>query len=637
MAEKIQAPVRVLVVDDELEIRDAYRQILLEHEVTREMTGFRELRSRLFARKNPADTARLRSPARAAGFEPVFCDGAEAAVTAVKESLACNQPFAVVFLDMRMPPGPDGAWAATKIRELDPAVEIVVCTAYSDVDPCEIGGLAPPEDKLSYLQKPFHPHEIRQLTIALSSKWRAERRIVKLAYFDTLTGLPNRDQAHRRLIAALQAAKDNQRTLAVLYLDLDNFKRVNDTLGHAVGDELLCVVAERLRSSLRYGGADAPASTADSARPGDLARLGGDEFLVLLPNLRDPADAGAVAERLITALREPVQLAMNSLVITPSVGIALYPQDGADAEMLLRNADLAMYFAKRRTPGTHAFFDVSMNANALHRFTIEEQLRGALERDEFTLQYQPQFDVRTGTISGMEALLRWNNAQLDQVSPIEFIPIAEETGLIHAIGKWVLLQACRQARVWHDEGLPFQRMAVNVSGKQFALAEYPSEVAAILEQTGLAPSALELEITESVVMADETWAQKAINELKQLGISLAIDDFGTGYSSFGRLRHFSVERLKIDRSFVSSVTECNDDRAIAAAIIAMSRSLHISVTAEGVENFPQLAFLQEQECQDAQGFLLSRPLAAEAARELLRRVDDANDESRTQRLKVIIG
>jgi len=637
MADPNSTPVRVLVVDDEAEVRDAYRQILLEHEVTREMAGFRELRSRLFARKNPADTARLRSPARAAGFEPVFCDGAEAAVTAVKESLACNQPFAVVFLDMRMPPGPDGAWAATKIRELDPAVEIVVCTAYSDVDPCEIGGLAPPEDKLSYLQKPFHPHEIRQLTIALSSKWRAERRIVKLAYFDTLTGLPNRDQAHRRLIAALQAAKDNQRTLAVLYLDLDNFKRVNDTLGHAVGDELLCVVAERLRSSLRYGSADAPASTADSARPGDLARLGGDEFLVLLPNLRDPADAGAVAERLITALREPVQLAMNSLVITPSVGIALYPQDGADAEMLLRNADLAMYFAKRRTPGTHAFFDVSMNANALHRFTIEEQLRGALERDEFTLQYQPQFDVRTGTISGMEALLRWNNAQLGQVSPIEFIPIAEETGLIHAIGKWVLLQACRQARVWHDEGLPFQRMAVNVSGKQFALAEYPSEVAAILEQTGLAPSALELEITESVVMADETWAQKAINELKQLGISLAIDDFGTGYSSFGRLRHFSVDRLKIDRSFVSSVTECNDDRAIAAAIIAMSRSLRINVTAEGVENFPQLAFLQEQECQDAQGFLLSRPLAAEAARELLRRVDDASDESRTQRLKVIIG
>ncbi len=636
MTEK-NAPVRVLVVDDEAEVRDAYRQILLENEVTQEMLGFRELRSRLFNKRSASDTARQRSLARAAGFDPVFCDGAEAAVEAVRQSLAANEPFAVVFLDMRMPPGPDGAWAATKIRELDPAVEIVVCTAYSDVDPCELGGIAPPEDKLSYLQKPFHPHEIRQLVISLSSKWRAERRIVRLAYFDTLTGLPNREQARTRLAAALEAAQENQRTLALLYLDLDNFKRVNDTLGHAVGDQLLCVVADRLRGSLRYGGGSGANTPADTARPGDLARLGGDEFLVLLPNLRSANDAGAVAERLIAALREPMQLATNSLVVTPSIGIAVFPRDGMDAETLLRNADLAMYYAKRRTPGSHAYFDVAMNATALHRFTIEEQLRGALERNEFLLQYQPQFDVRLGTISGMEALLRWTNKDLGPVSPAEFIPVAEETGLIHAIGKWVLRQACAQARAWRDEGLPFQRMAVNVSGRQFALAEYPAEVATILEETGLEPSRLELEITESVVMADEVWAQKAINELKQLGISLAIDDFGTGYSSFGRLRHFSVDRLKIDRSFVSAVTECNDDRAIAAAIIAMSRSLRINVTAEGVENFPQLAFLQEQECQDAQGFLLSRPLAPEAARELLRRVHDASDGSRTQRLRVIIG
>src|SRR6478736_648366 len=295
MADPNSTPIRVLVVDDEAEVRDAYRQILLENEVTQEMVGFRELRSRLF-RKDSADTARERSPARAAGFEPVFCDSAEAAVTAVKESLARNEPFAVVFLDMRMPPGPDGAWAATRIRELDPAVEIVICTAYSDVDPCEIGGMAPPEDKLSYLQKPFHPHEIRQLTIGLSSKWRAERRIVKLAYFDTLTGLPNREQSRNRLVGALQAAKDNQRTLAVLYLDLDNFKRVNDTLGHAVGDELLCVVAERLRSSLR---ADDAVDDVPSSRSSHIARLGGDEFIVILPNIRSADDAAAVAARLI--------------------------------------------------------------------------------------------------------------------------------------------------------------------------------------------------------------------------------------------------------------------------------------------------------------------------------------------------
>ena len=632
MAER-NTPIRVLVVDDEPEIRDAYKQILGDTEVNLEMTGFHELRSRLF-RKNPKEALR-QAATRATSFETVFCQQATEAVAAVKEALARNEPFAVAFIDMRMPPGQDGVWAATHIRELDPALEIVICTAYSDADPGEIGGYVPPEDKLSYLQKPFHPHEVRQMTIALGSKWRAERRIVRLAYFDTLTGLPNREQSRNRLVGALQAAKEKNGLLAVLYLDLDNFKRVNDTLGHAVGDQLLCVVADRLRSSLRYGGESTPGGGGN--RPGDIARLGGDEFMVLLPNLRTTVDAGGVAERLILALRQPIQVASNSLVVTPSVGIAIYPQDGADAETLLRNADLAMYFAKRRAPGTFAFFDVSMNASALHRFTIEEQLRGALERNEFSLQYQPQFDVRTGSVSGVEALLRWTNAELGAVSPLEFIPVAEETGLILAIGRWALHAACQQAQAWRAEGLPVQRMAVNVSGRQFALAEYPQEVAAILQETGLEPSVLELEITESVVMSNEAWAEKAIKELKALGISLAIDDFGTGYSSFGRLRNFAVDRLKIDRSFVTSITEDSDDRAIAAAIIAMSRSMHINVTAEGVENYPQLAFLQEQDCQDAQGFLLSRPLQADAARELLRRVAEIGDATRTQRLKIITG
>ena len=635
MSEPNPARIRVLIVDDEAEIRDAYREILVDSDASQEMAGFRELRSRLF-RKEPSDSGRARATARGVIFDAVFRDQAEAGVAAVKEGLARNEPFAVVFLDVRMPPGKDGVWAATQIRELDPAVEIVICTAYSDADPCEIGGMVPPEDKLSYLQKPFHPHEVRQMCIALASKWRAERRIVRLAYFDTLTGLPNREQSSSRLSGALQAAKENGRMLAVLYLDLDNFKRVNDTLGHAAGDHLLCVVADRLRGSLRYG-EDVKVATSGSARPGDIARLGGDEFLVLLPNLRGTVDAGAVAERLILAVREPMQIGSNSLVVSPSIGIAIYPQDGSDGAALLRNADLAMYFAKRRSPGTFAFFDVSMNSQALHRFTIEERLRGALERNEFSLVFQPQFDVRTGNISGIEALLRWTNSELGAVSPAEFIPVAEETGLIHPIGRWVLHSACLQAQQWHAEGLPVGRIAVNVSGRQFALAEYPQEVACVLEETGLDPAMLELEITESTVMSDEAWAEKAIAQLKALGVTLAIDDFGTGYSSFGRLRNFAVDRLKIDRSFVTSITDCNDDRAIAAAIIAMSKSLRLQVTAEGVENYPQLAFLQEQNCQDAQGFLLSRPLRADAARELLRRVHEVGDATRTQRLRVITG
>src|SRR6185312_10197526 len=302
------------------------------------------------------------------------------------------------------------------------------------------------------------------------------RRIVRLAYFDTLTGLPNREQSRNRLMGALDAAREHQRDLAVLYLDLDNFKRVNDTLGHAVGDELLCQVASRLRESLRYGDAVGSESGA-SCRPGDLARLGGDEFLVMLPTLRSREDAGVVADRLIRALREPMQIANNSLVVTPSVGIATYPQDGADAEALLRNADLAMYFAKRRSPGTFAFFDPQMNAAVRQRFTIEDRLRGALERSEFAVDYQPQFDIRTGSVSGMEALLRWSSPELGNVPPAEFVPIAEETGLIYPIGEWVLRSACRQAKAWLAEGLPLGRIAVNVSGRQFALAEYPGLVA----------------------------------------------------------------------------------------------------------------------------------------------------------------
>ncbi len=633
MADKKKMPIRVLIADDEAEVRDAYRQILLEADLSSETAVFNNLRERLFSKNAPAQVARILS-ASDTTFAPVFCEGAEAAVAAVREALAAEQPYAVAFLDMRMPPGPDGVWAAARIRELDPAIEIVMCTAYSDVDPRDIGGLVPPEEKLSYLQKPFHPHEIRQMTISLASKWRSEHRIVKLAYFDALTGLPNREQSRNRLSSALVAAKQHQRMLAVLYLDLDNFKRVNDTLGHAVGDELLCQVAGRLRASLR---ADEKPDDQPTARSGHIARLGGDEFIVILPDIRSAEDAAAVAARLVAELQEPMRLAMHTLVITPSVGVAMFPADGVEVDTLLRNADLAMYFAKRKGPGMFAFFDASMNDAALRRFTLEAKLRGALERDEFTLHYQPQFDVRSGGVSGMEALLRWTNDELGMVPPAEFIPVAEETGLILSIGEWVLRSACQQAKVWVDEGLPVARMAVNVSGQQFVLKEFPQLVAAIIKETGIEASMLELEITESVVMKDEAWAEQALAQLKEQGVMLAIDDFGTGYSSFGRLRHLAVDRLKIDRSFMTSLIDCSDDRAIAAAIIEMSRSLRINVTAEGVESFPQLLFLQEHDCHEAQGFLFSRALPVAEAHKLLRRAAETTDGTRTQRLRSLIG
>ena len=634
MTDTKRIAIRVLVADDEPGVRDAYRQILLETDMSGETAVFRNLRDRLFT-KPAAEQVVKKLTARNTYFVPMFCDGAEAAVAAVRDALAEEDPFAVAFLDMRMPPGPDGVWAAARIRELDPAIEIVLCTAYSDVDPAEMGGMVPPEEKLSYLQKPFHPHEIRQMTISLASKWRAEHRIVKLAYFDALTGLPNREQSRNRLSSALVAAQEFKRMLAVLYLDLDNFKKVNDTLGHAVGDELLCLVAARLRHSLRAADS-VDADGHPSPRSNHIARLGGDEFIVILPSIRTPADAEAVAARLIGELQQPMRLALHSLVITPSIGIALYPSDGTDVDTLLRNADLAMYFAKRKGPGMHALFNAAMNDAALHRFTMEAKLRGALERGEFALHYQPQFDVGTGAVSGMEALLRWTNDELGSVPPREFIPVAEETGLILAIGDWVLRTACRQAKAWIEEGLPVMRMAVNVSAQQFALKEFPATVASIIQETGIEPSVLELEITESVVMKDEQWAEQALAQLKELGVQLAIDDFGTGYSSFGRLRHFAVDRLKIDQSFMTRLIDCGDDRAIAAAIIAMSRSLRISVTAEGVENFPQLLFLQEHACHEAQGYLFSRALPVADAHNLLRRAAEATG-TRTQRLRSLIG
>jgi diguanylate cyclase len=625
-------PIRVLVADDEAEVRNAYRQILLETDMSSETAVFHNLRERLFSKSIPDPMAK--APSSETTFAPFFCEGAEAAVAAMRDALAADDPFAVAFLDMRMPPGPDGVWAAARIRELDPAIEIVLCTAYSDVDPREIGGMVPPEEKLSYLQKPFHPHEIRQMTISLASKWRSEHRIVRLAYFDALTGLPNREQLRNRLNSTLASAKQHQRMLAVLYLDLDNFKRVNDTLGHAVGDELLRQVAARLRSSLRT---DESVEDLPSARSSHIARLGGDEFIVVLPSIRSADDAAAVAARLIAELQEPMRLALHTLVVTPSVGVALFPGDGVEVDTLLRNADLAMYFAKRKGPGMFAFFDPSMNDAALHRFTLEAKLRGALERGEFTLHYQPQFDVRTGGVSGMEALLRWTNEELGVVPPTEFIPVAEETGLILSIGEWVLRTACAQTKAWVDEGLPVTRMAVNVSGQQFVLKDFPRLVADIIKEAGIEPSMLELEITESVVMKDEAWAETALAQLKELGVMLAIDDFGTGYSSFGRLRHFAVDRLKIDRSFMTSLIDCSDDRAIAAAIIAMSRSMRISVTAEGVESFPQLLFLQEHDCHEAQGFLFSRALPAADAQKLLRRAAETTAGTRTQRLRSLIG
>jgi EAL domain-containing protein (putative c-di-GMP-specific phosphodiesterase class I) len=331
-----------------------------------------------------------------------------------------------------------------------------------------------------------------------------------------------------------------------------------------------------------------------------------------------------------------MRLAKHEVLVTPSVGIATYPLDGRDAETLFRNADLAMYFAKRQGPGRTAFFTESMNAGALKRLTLETKLRDGLRNEEFSLVYQPQFDLHTGVISGFEALLRWSNAELGSVGPNDFIPVAEETGLILPIGDWVLRTACAQFKVWIDEGLKDARVAVNVSAMQFMQRNFPAQVAAILKETGLPATCLELEITESMVMKDEAWTREVLTKFREMGVALAIDDFGTGYSSLSRLRDFAFDRLKIDREFVRQMQSNGDDRALVSAIIKMAQMLGVAVVAEGVDDFRQLLQLQDDKCTHAQGFLLAKPLSVADAKQLLTRLAESQDTSRTTRLRSLM-
>ena len=475
------------------------------------------------------------------------------------------------------------------------------------------------------------PHFI-VLARDVTERRAAADQIRRLAYFDQLTGLPNREQFRSRVASALDEARTTKSQLALLCIDLDKFKRINDTLGHSVGDDLLRMTALRLREAVRSGDLMERAMPGGNG-DGDLSRLGGDEFMFLISGLDAPRQAAIVATRILSAIMRPILLARHEVMVTPSIGIAVYPTDGDDFEALFKNADLAMYFAKRQGPGTLAFYKPSMNANALKRLTMEGKLSGAIAGNELSLRFQPQFDLSTGLIVGMEALLRWTNAELGQVPPLDFIPVAEETGMILPIGEWVLRAACTQAKAWLDEGLTALRLAVNVSGLQLAQRGFPGLVAAVLRETGLPSAALELEITESVIMANEDWTRQVLGELKAIGVQISIDDFGTGYSSLGRLRDFPIDRLKIDGSFIRRVQNNGEDRVIAATIIAMAKTLKLEVVAEGVEDLAQLLFLQEESCTLAQGFFLSPPLTVAESGQLLRRLARDFDGSRTERLK----
>ena len=451
---------------------------------------------------------------------------------------------------------------------------------------------------------PAIERELREVEVRRDRK-RAEATVEHQAHYDLLTNLPNRNTFRDRLTVALAQTGRNRKMLGVLFVDLDRFKTIVDTLGHTIGDRLLRGVAERLRASLEDGDT--------------LARMGGDEFVILLPQIARADRAVRVAQRVLDAIKPPFQFDQHELHITMSIGITLYPYDGEDADTLLKNADTALYRAKEQGRNNYQLYTPAMNARAFERLALENSLRKAIERREFLLHYQPQVHMKTGVIVGVEALVRWQHPDLGLVYPAEFISIAEETGLITQLGEWVLRTACAQNKAWQKAGLPPMTVAVNLSARQFQQQDLVDTVARILKETGLDAKWLEMEITEGIAMQNADYTNVLLRGLKAMGVKISLDDFGTGYSSLSYLKKFPIDTLKIDQSFVRDLTSDPNDEAIANAVIVLAHSLKLNVVAEGVETPEQETYLRDHHCDISQGFLFSNQLPASALESLVRR------------------
>jgi diguanylate cyclase (GGDEF)-like protein/PAS domain S-box-containing protein len=465
---------------------------------------------------------------------------------------------------------------------------------------------APIEDSAA----PIHDRrgQVTGAVIVFRDVSTARARSLKMSYLaqhDSLTDLPNRVLFNDRLTQAMALAHRHKSKLAVLYLDVDRFKHINDSLGHATGDRLLQSMAQRLLACVR---------TSDT-----VSRQGGDEFVILLPEVTFAQDAAVTADKILLELSTSHRIDQHDLHLTVSIGIVIFPDDGTEAENLMTNADFAMYHAKEKGRNNYQFFRSDMNVRAVERQSVEDGLRRAVERREFVLLYQPQMNLETGTIVGVEALIRWHHPQRGLMPPSQFIPIAEECGVIVSIGRWVLREACRQARAWQDAGLPSMRMAVNISAVELGAKDFVATVRAVLLETGLDPRYLELELTETFLMQDSKSTSAVLQALKAMGVQLALDDFGTGYSSLSYLRRFPIDTLKIDQSFVRDLTTDAEDASIVTAVISMGKSLHMRVVAEGVETPEQLAFLQEQQCPEGQGYHFGQPVTAAEFTRLLGR------------------
>jgi diguanylate cyclase (GGDEF)-like protein/PAS domain S-box-containing protein len=447
--------------------------------------------------------------------------------------------------------------------------------------------------------------EVVGSSIDITERVKMEEKNKYLAYYDTLTDLPNRLLFNDHLNYYLNKAKHNNQLMAVIQLDIDRFKNINDSLGHSIGDQLLQDVAERLKFCL--------------SKEEIVARMSGDEFIILLPRVAKQELITKKVHKIIKTFKQPLMIDDHEFFITISLGISLFPSDGDDIESLVKNAETAMYRAKEQGRNNYQFYSPAMNDKIFERMALENNLRKALKRKEFLLHYQPRVNIETGQFTSMEALIRWRHPDLGLVSPADFIPVAEETGLILPIGEWVLRTACLQNKAWQKAGFPPMRMAVNIAARQFHEQSLLKIISKVLDETGLEPEYLELEITENSIMQNTETTIALLHELKKMGVRLSIDDFGTGYSSLSYLKSFPIDTLKIDKSFVRDITNNPDDAAIATSIITLAHSLNFNVIAEGVETGEQFSFLKEQLCDDVQGFYFSKPLSAEKFEKTIRK------------------
>ncbi len=612
---------RILIIDDNAAIHHDFRKVLGVQADQSSQAVLDLLEADLFG--TPVATAARPN------FEIDSAHQGQEGVKMAGQAVAEARPYVMAFVDMRMPPGWDGLETIEHLWKTDPNVQVVICSAHTDYDWTEVVARLGHSDKLLVLRKPAEPIEVLQCATALSRKWEnerlvkdhlgrleevisvrthgleaANRQLRHLATHDGLTGLPNRVLLDDRLAQAMALADRDKRSFALMVCDLDRFKLINDSLGHRAGDELLQEVARRL---------SAVARTADT-----VARFGGDEFVLVGSSLADAEDAMRLAARAIEVLRAPVRIAGIDVHVSPSIGIALYPEDGASIEALLAHADAAMYAAKHQGRGSVQRYLPGMHAGIEDRVQMESELHQAIELKQFELHYQPKVDTRTGVVRSAEALIRWLHPSRGLVSPAEFIPLAEECGLIGAIGEWVIREACRQARAWQEEGVPSLRISVNLSASQFREAGLVDSIRRALDDVGLPARYLEVELTESAVMSDPEQSVAILEQLSAMGVLVSVDDFGTGYSSMSYLRRFPIDKLKIDRVFINEIASRPEDASIVRAIVSLAHSLNLKVVAEGVETTAQLDFLKTAGCDEYQGYHYSRPLPADQFQRLIR-------------------